>query len=161
MPNVFLGLGTNIDRERSMRAGLEALKNLYPQMVVSNIYECEAIGFEGPPFYNCVVQVNTSLALSDLIAELKAIESANGRNRSDPVKEGKGLDIDVLTYGDLVGSFDGVELPRPDIRCYAHVLLPLSEIAPEICLPGTQIIYRDLWAMLNKNGQSLQRVNLQ
>ena len=146
MPKVFLGLGTNVDRERSMRAGLEALKTLDPQMVVSSIYESEAVGFDGPPFYNCVVQINTQLSLVDLIVQLKAIENANGRNRSNQAEEGKGLDIDVLTYGDLVGRFEGVELPRPDITQYAHVLFPLSEIAPDECSPGSDKSYQRLWA---------------
>lgn len=146
MPKVFLGLGTNVDRERSMRAGLEALKVLDPQLVVSSIYESEAVGFDGPPFYNCVVQLNTKLPLTELVAQLKLIENTNGRNRSIQAKEGKGLDIDVLTYGDLVGSFDGVELPRPDITQYAHVLLPLSEIAPDECYPGKNKSYQRLWS---------------
>lgn len=145
MPKVFLGLGTNVDREQSMRAGLEALKNLDPQIIVSSIYESEAVGFEGPPFYNCVVQLDTRLSLSDLVAELKTIENTNGRNRSAQAKEGKGLDIDVLIYGDFVGNFEGVELPRPDITKYAHVLLPLSEIASEECLPRTHINFQRLW----------------
>lgn len=158
MPNVFLGLGTNVDRERSMCAGLEALKILDPELVVSSVYESEAVGFEGPAFYNCVVQLNTELSLADLVQTLKAVEDANGRNRSASVDRGKGLDIDVLIYGDLVGDFDGVELPRPDIRRYAHVLLPLSEMAPEKCLPGTQIAYRELWAAFNKGADKLEKV---
>ena len=159
MPVVFLGLGTNVDRERSMRTGLEALKSLDPNLIVSNMYESEAVGFEGAPFYNCVVQLHTKLPLAELVAALKSIESTNGRDRSTQVIDGKGLDIDVLTYGDLVGCFEGVELPRLDITRYAHVLLPLSEIAPEACLPGTQTSYRDLWRGFDKSDQQLEVVD--
>lgn len=155
MPNIFLGLGTNVDRKRSMRAGLSALKALDPELIVSQMYESAAVGFEGAAFYNCVVQLHTELALTELVAELKAIEHANGRDRSTQVVDGKGLDIDVLTYGDLVGNFDGVELPRSDISRYAHVLLPLSEIAPQGCLPGTQQNYRALWQGFEKSDQKL------
>ena len=158
MPSVFLGLGTNVDRERSMRAGLEALKALDPDLIISKMYESEAVGFEGAPFYNCVVQINTELPLADLVAELKTIEDANGRDRSAQPIDGKGLDIDVLTYGELVGTFDGVELPRPDITRYAHVLLPLSEIAPQACLPGSQISYATLWQGFDKAGLTQNQV---
>ena len=159
MAEVFLGLGSNVDRERSMRAGLEALKLLDPKLIVSKMYESEAVGFEGAPFYNCVVQLQTELPLAELVAALKSIENTNGRDRSTQVAEGKGLDIDLLTYGDLVGCFEGIELPRSDITGYAHVLLPLSEIAPDACLPGTQQNYRDLWQGFEKSDRQLDVVD--
>ena len=155
MSQVFLGLGANVDRECSMSAGLEALKLLDPDLIVSKMYESEAVGFDGAPFYNCVVQLDTELPLAELVAALKSIENANGRDRSAQITGGKGLDIDVLTYGDLVGCFAGIELPRSDITRYAHVLLPLSEIAPSVCLPGSQQSYQDLWQSFEKSDQQL------
>ena len=155
MTLVFLGLGTNVDRERSMRVGLEALKRLDAGLTISNMYESAAIGFDGAHFYNCVVQLDTELTLVALVAELKAIESVSGRDHSNSSCDGKGLDIDVLTYGDWVGCYDGVVLPRPDVTCYAHVLLPLSEIAPQACLPGTQRSYRALWKDFKQPDQRL------
>ena len=41
------------------------------------------------------------------------------------------LDIDVLLYGELVGNFDGLVLPRAEILKNAFVLWPLSLMAPE------------------------------
>jgi len=158
VPKVFLGLGTNIDRERSMRAGLAALKNLDAGMIVSSIYESEAVGFEGAAFYNCVVQLHSELTLAGLVVKLKAIEDANGRNRAAQPSDGKGLDIDVLTYGDLVGEFDGAVLPRSDITRYAHVLWPLVEIAPDACLPGTAISFESLWQSFDQSEQPLNVV---
>lgn len=155
MPKVFLGLGTNIDRQRSMRAGLAALNNLDAGLIVSTMYESEAVDFEGAPFYNCVVQLNTELPLADLVAELKRIEDANGRNRQAQPGDGKGLDIDVLIYGGWAGCFDGVELPRADITRYAHVLLPLAEIAPADCLPGTTTSFQMLWHDFDQGRQRL------
>jgi len=158
VPKVFLGLGTNIDRERSMRSGLEALRVLDPELIVSQMYESEAVGFEGTAFYNCVVQLHTERALAELVVELKVIEDANGRNRAAQPGDGKGLDIDVLVYGDLVGEFDGAVLPRSDISRYAHVLLPLAEIAPDACLPGTSTSFQSLWNSFDQNDQQLNVV---
>jgi len=158
MTRVFLGLGTNIDRERSMSAGLEALRALDPEIIASQLYESEAVGFEGAPFYNCVVQLNIELPLADLVAQLKTIEDANGRDRAAYSTDSKGLDIDVLTYGDWVGEFDGVVLPREDITCYAHVLLPLVNIAPEACLPGTASSFQALWEAFDQRSQPLHVV---
>ena len=156
MTIVFLGLGTNVDRERSMRAGLEALKRLDTELITSSMYESEALGFDGAAFYNCVVQLCTNLPLTELIGQLKTIENNNGRDRSSQASGGKGLDIDVLTYGDLVGRLAGVELPRADILKYAHVLRPLSEIAAGVCLPGTQTRYQHLWQDFDSRDQPLQ-----
>lgn len=161
MVDVFLGLGVNVDRERSMRAGLHALRILDPQLLVSQLYESDAVGFVGAPFYNCVVQFHTALTLTELIKTLKAIEQANGRNRSPQHAGGKGLDIDVLTYGDLIGCYAGIDLPRDDIMRYAHVLRPLAEIAPHNCLPGTQRCYGDLWRSFNGADQHLQPIDFE
>ncbi|MEH6357645.1 MAG: 2-amino-4-hydroxy-6-hydroxymethyldihydropteridine diphosphokinase [Pseudomonadales bacterium] len=155
MTIVFLGLGTNVDRERSMCAGLEALARLDPDLVISNMYESDAVGFDGAAFYNCVVQLRTQLPLAELVGTLKAIENANGRDRSSRCSDSKGLDIDVLTYGDLVGCYVDIELPRSDILKYAHVLRPLSDIAPDACLPGTQSGYEHLWQSFDSTGQLL------
>ena len=46
------------------------------------------------------------------------------------------LDIDVLLFGDLVGNFDGLILPRAEILKNAFVLWPLSLIAPDRVHPG-------------------------
>jgi len=158
MTQVFLGLGTNIDRNRSMRAGLDALSILAPELIVSQMYESEAVGFEGAPFYNCVVQLRTEMTLGALVSQLKAIEDTNGRNRTAQAGEGKGLDIDVLTYGDLVGEFEGMALPRSDITRYAHVLMPLAEIAPDVILPGATTSFQMLWRNLDQGGQSISIV---
>lgn len=159
MAKVVLGLGTNIDRQRSLRAGLAALRQLDAKMIVSSIYESDAVGFDGAPFYNCVVQLHSELALAKLVSELKAIENANGRNRAVQSGEGKGLDIDVLLYDDLQGCFEGVELPRADITRYAHVLLPLAEIAPADCLPGTTTSFKTLWDNFDAAEQRLAIVD--
>jgi len=158
MTRVFLGLGTNVDRVRSMAAGLEALRALDSELIASHLYESEAVGFEGAPFYNCVAQLSIELPLADLVVQLKAIEDANGRNRAAEANDGKGLDIDVLTYGDWVGEYEGVVLPRSDIQRYAHVLLPLTEIAPDACLPGTDTSFQALWDTFDQGHQQLHVV---
>ena len=57
------------------------------------------------------------------------IEADNGRYA--PGRKGLPLDIDVLLYGDRVGNFDGLVLPRPEVLKNAFVLWPLALLAPE------------------------------
>jgi 2-amino-4-hydroxy-6-hydroxymethyldihydropteridine diphosphokinase len=75
---------------------------------------------------------------------LKFIEADNGRYAPD--RRGLPLDIDVLLYGDLVGNFDGLVLPRAEILKNAFVLWPLSLIAPDRVHPGVGKNFAALWA---------------
>ena len=62
MARVFLGVGSNIERERYIVAGLDALQGLFGELALSSVYDSAAIGFEGQPFLNLVVAVDTDLA---------------------------------------------------------------------------------------------------
>ena len=47
---VYLGIGSNIERERYITAGLDALQGLFHELALSSVYHSEAVGFEGQPF---------------------------------------------------------------------------------------------------------------
>lgn len=155
MRQVFLGLGSNLERERHIRAGLLALKSVFGEIVFSRVYESESVGFKGSHFYNLVVSVQTDLTIIELLETLKKIENDNGRLRTGPKYSPRTLDIDILTYGDFVGVEAGVDLPRAEILENAFVLLPLSELAPAELHPLVKITYADLWAAYDKSLQYL------
>ncbi len=127
---VYLNLGSNLERERHLRDGLDRLLAEHDSLAVSSVYESAAIGFEGPPFYNLCVSLETGLGVAAMLDGLRAIEAASGRVRDGPRFSDRTLDIDLLLYGDLTGDCDGVRLPRADIVEHAFVLAPLAEIAP-------------------------------
>src|SRR5690606_40532301 len=77
---------------------------------VSSVYESEAVGFDGAPFYNLVAGFDTDWPLATLNCWLKQVEDRNGRDRSHPKFSARTLDIDVLLYDDLVGECDGIQL---------------------------------------------------
>jgi 2-amino-4-hydroxy-6-hydroxymethyldihydropteridine diphosphokinase len=156
---VFLGVGSNLERGKNIRAGLAALKQLLGDLIVSPVYESESVGFKGSHFYNLVVSANTDLTLTQLSEALKKIEDENGRVRTGPKYSPRTLDIDILTYGNFVGVDAGIELPRAEITQNAFVLLPLSEIALRELHPQLQITYADLWAAYDKKSQSLWVIN--
>ena len=76
---VFIGVGSNVDRHRHIRAGLAALAETFGDLAVSPVYESEAVGFDGSPFFNLVVGGHTEQSVAELSRCLKAIELANGR----------------------------------------------------------------------------------
>jgi len=160
MTQVFLGLGSNLEREKNIKAGLYALKNLFGELIISPIYESESVGFKGRHFYNLVISLNTELSIAQLSESLKKIEDENGRVRSGPKYSPRTLDIDILTYGDFVGVEANVELPRDEITRNAFVLLPLSDVAPIELHPALKKSYAELWSTYDKNSQALWKIVL-
>ena len=144
LTRIFLGLGSNIDRERHLCAGLDALAGFLTDMTCSPVFESHPVGIKSGPFFNLVVSALTDLPLIELDRRLKFIEADNGRYAPD--RKGLPLDIDVLLYDELVGNFDGLVLPRAEILKNAFVLWPLSLIAPERLHPAVGVPFERLWA---------------
>jgi 2-amino-4-hydroxy-6-hydroxymethyldihydropteridine diphosphokinase len=144
LTRIYLGLGSNIDREAHLRAGLDALAGFVQDICCSSVFESQPVGIKSGPFFNLVVTGLTDLPLLELDRRLKFIEADNGRYAPDRI--GLPLDIDVLLYGELVGNFDGLVLPRAEILKNAFVLWPLSLIAPEVLHPGVGRSFAALWA---------------
>ena len=144
---VYLGLGSNIDRQVHLCAGLEALAAILTDMRCSPAFESDPVGIKSGPFINFVVTGQTDLPLLELDRRLKFIEAENGRYA--PNRKGLPLDIDVLMYNDWHGTFDGLVLPRAEILKNAFVLWPLSLIAPQLQHPGEGKSMGQLWREAN------------
>ena len=144
LTRVFLGLGSNIEREAHLVAGLDALAGLLSDMRCSPVFESHAVGIKSANFFNLVVVGETELPLLELDRRLKFIEADNGRYAPD--RKGLPLDIDVLLYGEQVGNFNGLILPRAEILKNAFVLWPLALLAPDVCHPVDGRSFAQLWA---------------
>lgn len=144
LTEVYLGLGSNIERERHLCAGLDALAGFLQGMTCSAVFESQPVGIKSGPFFNLVVAAKTDLPLMELSRRLKLIEADNGRYAPD--RKGLPLDIDVLFYGDLVGDFEFLTLPRAEILKNAFVLWPLSLMAPDKVHPGVGKTLAQMWA---------------
>jgi 2-amino-4-hydroxy-6-hydroxymethyldihydropteridine diphosphokinase len=158
MARVYLGLGSNIERERYITVGLDALQGLLGELALSSVYDSAAVGFEGQPFLNLVVAVDTALGLEHLAARLRHIEVEHGRPVNATRYSPRQLDIDILTYDDLAGEFCGVTLPREEILQNAFVLCPLAELAPEVLHPVEKSSYQTLWQDYDQSSQTLSKV---
>ncbi|MCA0899724.1 2-amino-4-hydroxy-6-hydroxymethyldihydropteridine diphosphokinase [Microbulbifer agarilyticus] len=155
MAIVYLSLGSNIDREKHLCAAMDALVEAFGDLKMSQVYESEAVGFEGDNFYNLVAAIDTDLSVGELALRLRDIEDANGRVRSGPKFSARTLDIDILTYDELTGEIDGIALPRDEILKNAFVLLPLSEVAPQAAHPVVGKTYQELWEGYDQTSQKL------
>ena len=153
MPEIFVSIGSNIDRERSIGAGVEALRQHFGDLRLSSVYETEAVGFDGEPFYNLVAAFHGGDAPAVINAFFKQIEQWQGRNPDDPKFSPRTLDIDLLLYGDSIIDEPGLKLPRDEIDRYAFVLEPLAEIEPEMRYPGRDETFAQMWQQAVASGK--------
>ena len=137
----FIGLGSNLgDRAEHLRTAIRALAGTTGIEViqVSSMYETEPVG--GPPqedYLNAVVEINTLLGHRALFDACMTIEHALGRDRNGEERWGpRAIDLDLLAMGDIVVSDPDLEIPHPRLAERAFVLVPWSEIAPYVDVPG-------------------------
>ncbi|WP_409513961.1 2-amino-4-hydroxy-6-hydroxymethyldihydropteridine diphosphokinase [Variovorax sp. MHTC-1] len=101
----------------------------------SSLYRSAPVDAQGPDFINAVVELETELGPTALLAELQRLESGAGRQR--PYRNApRTLDLDLLRHGDVVIDTAVLTLPHPRLAERAFVLLPLAEIAPELVTPA-------------------------
>lgn len=158
MAQVYVSVGSNIDRERNISAALQGLTELYGELQLSSVYESDAVGFDSEPFYNLVLGYTTDQSPQTVQAELHRVEDRFGRLRTGALSA-RTLDLDLLLYDDLVMSDGKLVLPREDITRYAFVLGPLAEIAATARHPVSGVTYADMWAAFDDSKQALTRVD--
>jgi 2-amino-4-hydroxy-6-hydroxymethyldihydropteridine diphosphokinase len=132
------------------------MQQQFGSLTLSSVYESEAVGFEGDPFYNLVAGFDTDMEVHAVARTLRMIENQNDRKRTGNRFSARTLDLDIVLYDDLIIKDEEVELPRDEISQYAFVLLPLAEIAPDVKHPVTGQRLSELAQTFEK--QSLRRV---
>jgi 2-amino-4-hydroxy-6-hydroxymethyldihydropteridine diphosphokinase len=159
MPTGYISIGSNINRERHIPASLKTLGRHFGRLTLSSIYETDAIGFTGDPFYNLVVGFDSDLDVKAIIDLLREIELDNGRNRECKKFSARTLDLDLILYGDQVVNEGRIQIPRDEIEKYAFVLEPLAEIAGHLRHPVSGIRYAEMWSNFDKTTLNQRRVN--
>ena len=135
MPDVYVGIGSNIDPERHLQQGVAALGAAFGPLRCSAVFASPPLGFPGPDFLNMVAAFTTAADADSVEAQLHDIEYDGGRRRRGPRFASRALDLDLLLYGAMVDARRSV--PRDDVLRYPFVLAPLAEIAPELPHPLT------------------------
>jgi 2-amino-4-hydroxy-6-hydroxymethyldihydropteridine diphosphokinase len=133
---VFIGFGSNVGDRVDFCNRAVTLLNLLPHSQVTGVsllYETEPVKDGTDPgdawFLNGVVQLETDVTPKSLLAVLREIERALGRdqdNRSGP----RSIDLDLLFYGGQTINEPGLVVPHPRLHQRRFVLMPLSELAP-------------------------------
>ncbi|HEY5602351.1 MAG TPA: 2-amino-4-hydroxy-6-hydroxymethyldihydropteridine diphosphokinase [Gammaproteobacteria bacterium] len=145
MPQVYVSVGSNINREAMVRSCIAALDQAFAGLVKSPVYESIAVGFEGDNFYNLVVGFNAEEP-HEVVRILRDIELTHGRHRGEKKFAPRTLDLDLLLFGESDLHSQGLDVPRGEITRYAFVLGPLAELAPQAIHPLLGKSYQDLWS---------------
>ena len=156
MARVYVSIGSNIDKQKNILSSVKAIEEQYGELDISNVYETQAIGFEGDEFHNLVVGFDTDESPLEIAQVLKQIEANHDRTRGKEKFESRTLDLDQLLYGDLVMQMEGVNVPHPDILRYNFVLKPLAELAGNAEHPEEEKTIDAMWqGFEEKDGMKL------
>ncbi len=159
MAQVYVSIGSNIEPRRYIGSGLDLMQKHFGGLILSSVYESEAVGFDGDNFLNLVAMFETDKKIDEVIATLQEIDADHHRKRVAGKRfSARTLDLDILLYDDLVN--EELAVPRDEILKYAFVLLPLSELAPDAKHPVTGQTYANLWQNFDKKGPDLWKVEI-
>lgn len=140
MTKAYVSLGSNLDNPvERIDAAFRAIAGLAETTLIrrSPLYRNPAVGpGSQPDFVNAVAELATDLDPQSLLAALKSIESAQGREPSEMRWVPRVMDLDILLYGDCEIEDDGLTVPHPELPNRRFVLKPLWDIAPDIEVPG-------------------------
>ncbi len=141
MPHrAFIGIGSNLGERRSnCREARRRIGELPKTRVVkeSSLYESEPHGDAKTWFANSVIEIETELSATELLKKLQAIEEDMGRKRLKGKKWGsRVVDLDILLFDNEIIDKRNLKVPHPRIPERRFVLLPLSELAPQLIHPA-------------------------
>jgi 2-amino-4-hydroxy-6-hydroxymethyldihydropteridine diphosphokinase len=152
---VFIGIGSNLgDRRANCREARGLIQELPTTRVVkeSSLYESEPHGDAKTWFGNSVVEIETELAANDLLKRLKAIEEKMGRKRVKGKRWGSRIiDLDILLYDNEIIDKRNLKVPHPRLPDRRFVLIPLSELAPQLIHPALNVSVSELLAKVKDN----------
>jgi 2-amino-4-hydroxy-6-hydroxymethyldihydropteridine diphosphokinase len=155
MPEALIGLGGNLG---DVRITFDRAVDLLCADAAVGLLAASA-DFRTPPwgvtdqpaFINRCLLLETTLTPRGLLERALDVENALGRDRRHERRWGpRPIDIDILSYGDVVVDEPGLRLPHSELLRRAFVLAPLAEIAGDWIIGGIAI--RDALARVDATG---------
>ncbi len=136
---VYIGLGANLDNpSQQLEDAISTLSQLEKCQLIkcSSFYQSTPMGPQDQDDYiNAVALLSTELSPIQLLDQLQKIELQHGRKRKKERWGARTLDLDILLYNNEVIDTPRLTIPHYGMKQRNFVLLPLSEIAPELMLP--------------------------
>jgi len=151
MNTVYLGLGTNLGNKtlNLLRATDYIADEIGIFSDISSVYETKPQGYESKnDFLNMVVCVETLLTPEEILIITQAIEKRMGRvKKTGDFYQDRIIDIDIITYNNLILQTENLQLPHPLFHKRLFVLEPFNEIAPDYVHP---VLHKKISKLLNE-----------
>jgi 2-amino-4-hydroxy-6-hydroxymethyldihydropteridine diphosphokinase len=165
---VFIGLGSNLGNGKEvLTAAWRAIGEVAEIVTValSHPYVSSPVGMASANWFtNAVGELQTTLPPLQVLDKLLQIEAAFGRTRNERAEgyEDRTLDLDMLSYDDIMVDIPGLVLPHPRLQERLFVLRPLAEIAPELWSKAhgktAREMEAELEAQMSRGSISLQEI---
>lgn len=144
---VYIGVGSNLGNKKDNF--LEALNRLakLPDTKIlkeSSLYESEPLGNSKDWYVNGAIEIETKFKPDMLLKKFKNIERAMGRKKVKKRWGARIIDLDILLYDALVIKKKNLNIPHPEMPKRKFVLIPLSEIAPQVIHPELGVSISEL-----------------
>lgn len=160
---ILVGIGSNLCSKKygkpvdNCKKAIDVLKK---EMIIESLspwYQSEPLPVSNQPWYiNGVLKVKTSLNPNNLLKTLLKIENSFGRTRKKK-NEPRVIDLDLLTYNDLVIDSKLLVIPHVRMHLRRFVLDPLIDIAPEWVHPTLKIKATELRKKI-KDQQNIKKL---
>jgi 2-amino-4-hydroxy-6-hydroxymethyldihydropteridine diphosphokinase len=155
---VGIALGSNLgDRAAELDAGMAFLRSMASQIRESRRIETAPVDCPpgSPPFLNAVAEIElAAVPPRELLRQLQAFEQSRGRPSARETNAPRPLDLDIIYYGELIVDEPGLVIPHPRAAQRRFVLEPLSDLRPELILPGQTKTVRELLNFILKHPSS-------
>jgi 2-amino-4-hydroxy-6-hydroxymethyldihydropteridine diphosphokinase len=162
--SAWIGLGGNFAESEALMREALLLLDAHEKVTVlrqSGVYRSPPWGaVDQPDFFNAVAELETSLPAGELLNELLDIENRLGRDRRGLRWGPRSIDLDLLTYQDLIVQSERLELPHPRMHLRAFVLAPILELEPCFEIPGIGTAQQALDRLDRHEVDAVQWVNL-
>ena len=154
---VFVALGSNLGDSRIIiPVAIARLQDFSGEPILkSSLWQTLPVDCppDSPKFVNAVAGFapRAGETPESLHIKLKALEKEFGRLPKKILNEPRPLDLDLIAFGDEMRQSPELMLPHPRAHLRWFVLQPLSEIAPDLVLPGQGRSVVELLAELPAN----------
>jgi len=139
-----IALGSNLgDKSAFLNQAIGHLRGIHESgdFLISGFHETEPVDCApGTPFFlNAVAEIGTSLSPLELLYRLQQLEIHSGRPKDHTRNASRSLDLDLLYCDEMTLNHPELKLPHPRMIKRSFVMLPLSEIRPDLRLPGWEM----------------------
>ena len=144
---VYIGIGSNVGNKReNFFEAVTRLAKLPDTRVLkeSSLYESEPLGEAKEWYVNGAVEIETKFKPDMLLKKFKNIERSMGRKKVKKRWVARIIDLDILLYDSAVVKKKNLRIPHPEMPTRKFVLIPLSEIAPQVVHPELGVTISEL-----------------